>query len=64
MKKEFFMLPTSFEAEVNALAKLNHPHIVKVSACNVAQNSEATCSFLINIMPHDLRAYMNKKINN
>lgn len=62
-KKEFVMVPKSFEDEVNALAKLNHPHIVRVSAYNVVQDSEATCFFLMDIMPHDLRTYMRDKMN-
>ncbi|KAJ7528149.1 hypothetical protein O6H91_16G086500 [Diphasiastrum complanatum] len=62
-KKEFDGSRTRFEDEVNALAKLNHPHIVKVSACNVVQDSEATCFFLMDIMPHDLRTCMKEKTN-
>ena len=58
--KEFTRAPKCFEDEVKALSKLNHPHIVKVSACNVAS---VPCFFLMEIMPQDLRSYMNTRMN-
>ncbi|KAG0586806.1 hypothetical protein KC19_2G119000 [Ceratodon purpureus] len=59
-KKEFDMVPTEFEDEANALAKLNHPHIVKVSAYCVGSH---TCFFLMDRMPGNLRKYMNNRVS-
>ncbi|KAG0586596.1 hypothetical protein KC19_2G102800 [Ceratodon purpureus] len=60
-KKEFDTHCTDFADEANALAKLNHPHIVKVFTAS--SESCTPCFFLMEKMPYDLRTLMNWRRN-
>ncbi|KAG0562338.1 hypothetical protein KC19_9G138400 [Ceratodon purpureus] len=60
-KKEFDTHCKDFADEANALAKLNHPHIVKVFTAS--SESCTPCFFLMEKMPCDLRTLMNLRMN-
>ncbi|KAG0611191.1 hypothetical protein M758_7G122600 [Ceratodon purpureus] len=60
-KKEFDTHCKDFADEANALAKLNHPHIVKVFTAS--SESCTPCFFLMEKMPYDLRTLMNLRMN-
>ncbi|KAG0606600.1 hypothetical protein M758_9G153800 [Ceratodon purpureus] len=60
-KKEFDTHCKDFADEANALAKLNHPHIVKVFTAS--SESCTPCFFLMEKMPCDLRTLLNLRMN-
>ncbi|KAG0573245.1 hypothetical protein KC19_VG161300 [Ceratodon purpureus] len=60
-KKEFDTHCKDFADEANALAKLNHPHIVKVFTAS--SESCTPCFFLMEKMPYNLRTHMSWRMN-